>query len=134
MRHLDVSTMTFFKIWKLSRPLQITALALGAALLGGLFWAWWSHPDFKPFDSLFTTLAEQLTVSHIMISLVLLTAGFFLVGLLGAGPAKHIQRLTQWRDTLSRIGVGLGVGVVGWVFAQIHLRIFDRLFIRKGRV
>lgn len=134
MRHLGVSTMTFFKIWKLSRPLQVTALALGATLLGGIFWAWWSHPGFKPFEALFTTLAEQLTINHIMSALVLLTIGFLLVALLGAGSAKRIQRLTQWRDTLSRIGVGLGVGLFGWIFVCVHLRLFDRLFLRKGRV
>ena len=133
-QHLDVSSMTFFKIWKLSRPLQITATILGAALVGGLFWAWWSHPGFKPFESLFTILAEQLTVSHIMITLVLLTGGFLLVALVGAGNARHIKHMVKWQDTLSRIGVGLGVGLVGWIFAQLHLRIFDRLFLRKGRI
>ena len=134
MRHLGVSSMAAFKIWKLSKPLQLTAFVLAAALVGALLWAWWSPPDYRPFASLFGWLAEQLTVSHLMLTALTILSGFILVSLLGAGAAQQIQRTVKWRETLGRIGVALGVGVLGWIFAQLHLRVFDRLFLRKGRV
>jgi predicted acylesterase/phospholipase RssA len=35
---------------------------------------------------------------------------------------------------VTRVGIGLGIGIVGWVAARIHLLIFDRLFLRLGKL
>jgi hypothetical protein len=40
--------------------------------------------------------------------------------------------LLRWRDTLSRIAVGIGMSLFGCLLARLHLIVFDRLFLRLG--
>lgn len=133
-KHLQAAQMTFFKVWKISPPLTITAYGLLALLVAGLLWTWHAYPAYSPLASLFNYLRELLTINFMMTTLVLLLVYTVLASFIGKRNAKHVKALAHLSDTLKRMGVALGIGIVGWIGAQIHLRIFDRLFLRLGRV
>lgn len=134
MDHLKVSQFTFFKIFKLSKPLNIFTKILAGLLISVLIYLWVVYPDYKPFESMLTEVGSNLSLSDIMSTFAFMLAGFILVAIIGPRKTGYIKRFAKWRDTLNRIGVGLGIGLVGWLGAQIHLRIFDRLFLYKGRL
>jgi hypothetical protein len=66
---------------------------------------------------------------------------------LGSGPPElEIADIGSWtrpttlwrimrpRKTLQQIAIGLGMTTLGCFVARLHLHIFDRLFLRNGRV
>ena len=42
--------------------------------------------------------------------------------------------MLKLRSIGQRAVIGLGIGLIGWVAAGLHLWVFDRLFILLGRV
>jgi len=44
------------------------------------------------------------------------------------------MRVVRYRDTLSEIAIGVGMSLVGWILARIHLHVFDKWYLRAGRV
>jgi len=130
---LKVSPMTFFKVWMLSRPLKITALLVGFILLAGLGYLWYSHPGLTLPEHTWEWLKQSLTVGKVLTTLSLMLVGVWLVNIAGRTAGVAMQ-VTQFRESLYRIIVGLSIGIVGWVGAFIHLHLFDRIFKNLGRV
>jgi hypothetical protein len=45
---------------------------------------------------------------------------------------RTILRFVDYRKTAYEITVGASMGILGWIVAQVHLRIFDKLYLRWG--
>ena len=115
LKLLKVGSQRAFKIWKLNTPLKITAWVIGIAaliLLLGACWKW-SSVALITLGAIGTTIAVTIA---------------------GAIFGKTVMRVVRYRDTLSEIAIGVGMSLVGWILARIHLHIFDRLYLRKGRI
>ena len=117
MRQLKVADKLAFRIWLLSSGLKVGALCGGLALLGWIGFLAYAH---------WRATAFSLTIGALLTAVVCAA-----VGLAGwGGLAKSIQ----YRKTLQSVIVGLAMGTVGWLLARLHLHVFDRWFLRQGRL
>jgi len=116
---LDVSPVTFLKIWKLSPPLRTVSAVAGIVaalvLLYGLV-AWRGEPFLSPKGIAAAVAMALLTVA------------------LGSVGLKWVARLINYRKTVWQMLVGAGLSLVGWIGTNIHLKLFDRWFLEKGRM
>ena len=114
---LKVASNLAFKIWILWRPLQVTAALLALLLFVVLVWfyeTWWGIQ------------LVRLTLGGLAIM-----GGMFLAGkILGS----TVMRIINYRKTLEEFAVGLGMSVVGFLIARIHVHVFDRLYLRWGKL
>ncbi len=133
VKHLKASSMTFFKVWKLYRPLQLTALLIGLALLVSLVYLGVTNPGLTLSESTWQGIQASLTLGNLLTTLGLIVIGILAVNLAGR-MGGLAMRVTSLRETLYRILVGLGVGILGWLGAFLHLRLLDKLFKWLGRV
>ncbi|HEY8460772.1 MAG TPA: tetratricopeptide repeat-containing protein [Blastocatellia bacterium] len=127
---LSVASSLAFKIWRLWPPLKIFAAAAGSILLGLFAWfCWknWNDPvvsfDFGKPDE--TPL--RLTWGWTAITVATTVAGSLLPSF-----ARNILRALDYRKTAYEIAVGVAMGALGWIAAQLHLRVFDRLYLWWG--
>jgi hypothetical protein len=113
-KQLGASHILAFKIWKLSTMLRRTSLGLGIVALAFAVWAWfhWAQKGVK------------FTVWEIGVSIAFMIASMIL--------GKTVMRVVRWRDTLTFIVVGLATSILGWIVANIHLKFFDRMFLKQG--
>jgi hypothetical protein len=112
---LRVARSSAFKIWKISRPLRIAGVVLTIAALAVLTWALWEYRSLS-----------VLTVQDIGI-VIAVTAAVSIFGKMVAGIARL-------RETVGQMAVGILMTLFGWIAARIHLYIFDRWFLWRGRV
>jgi predicted acylesterase/phospholipase RssA len=112
---LEVARNTAFKIWRISRLLRVVSVLLGIAAFIALIYACWRYWS-----------TSLLTVGMITIFLAT-AAGTALIG-------KNAMRIVRFRETMMRVAISLVLLVVGWLLAGIHLLIFDRWFLRSGRI
>lgn len=119
-RQLGVSGSLAFKIWKLSKPLKIFAWILAALALVFAIWAVVRFPTFAIVPAITLWGIAKFVASFLALSLLA-----FLFG-------KWVKRVVRWRDTLWLIGVGILMATLGWIFARLHLHVFDPLFLRGG--
>ena len=114
---LKVAGNLAFKIWILWRPLQVTAAVLALLAFVVLVWfyeTWWGVQLVK------------LTLGGLAIM-----GGMFLLGkILGS----TVMRIINYRKTLEEFAVGLGMSVLGFAIARIHVHVFDRLYLRWGKL
>jgi hypothetical protein len=115
MKLLKVGSQRAFKIWQLSLPLKITGWILGFIALAALFWACWKWSS-----------VALITLGSIGITMAVL--------ILGAIFGKTVMQIVRYRETLTQIALGVVMALAGWILARIHLHIFDRLFLLKGRL
>ena len=115
LKLLNVCSQRAFKIWRLNIFLKITAWILGALALILLLWACWK------WDSVaLITLGTIGTAAAVLIA--------------GAVVGKTVMRVVRYRDTLMEIAFGIAMSLLGWLLARIHLHIFDKWYLRAGRV
>lgn len=115
IRLLGVSKHKAFKIWRLSLPLKIIAGLLGVTAFLGLAWlSWklWSKP--------------LLTVSMVVSAVLWVVLGLFV--------GSTIVRIVNCRKTLTQIGIGIGMALLGFIAARIHLHLFDKWYLKLGRI
>ena len=115
MELLKVANYQAFKIWRLVSGLRILGWFLLAVLVLAAGWACYHWSDFP-----------LLTPRRIGIT-ALVAAGTVLLG-------SRLMRLIRYKDTAERVGISIGMGVVGWILASIHILVFDRLYLRRGRL
>jgi hypothetical protein len=130
LKLLSVAASLAFKIWRLWPPLSAFAITLGVALLGLFGWFCWKNwrapivsfdfgePGATPFQ---WTWGEAAIIVAIIMAFGLLPAF-----------ARNILRIRDYRKTAYEITVGLVMGLVGWIPAQLHLRVFDKLYLWWG--
>jgi hypothetical protein len=112
---LGVARSSAFKIWKISRPLRIAGVLLTIAALALLTWALWEYRNLS-----------VLTIREIGI-FIAVTAAVSIFG-------KMIAGIARLRETIGQMAVGTLMTLFGWIAARIHLYIFDRWFLWRGRV
>ena len=132
--NLEVAPMTFGKIWKLDKKLSFFANASEVLILIAIAYVWYSAPGWKPFNNILSGLGNQLTINAIMLTIVLLLAVGFVTSLLGKKKGKYIELLLSYKEIPRRILGGVAVGLIGWIGANVHLRIFDKMFQKAGKV
>jgi predicted acylesterase/phospholipase RssA len=111
-RQLKFGSKLAFKIWWQARWLQIVALLVLVAVAASLVSVVWG----------------EVTID---VRAVLLSVFWAVVGFAGYGV---VGKVFNYRKTLREIFIGLGMATVGFVFARLHLHVFDRLFLNKGRL
>jgi predicted acylesterase/phospholipase RssA len=114
---LKVASNLAFKIWMLWRPLQVTAAVLALVLAGLLLLSletWWGIELVK------------LTLGGVVIMGAMFIAGKIL--------GSTVMRFVNYRKTLEEFAVGLGMSVLGFAIARVHLHVFDRLYLRWGKL
>jgi predicted acylesterase/phospholipase RssA len=142
-RHLAVSHLKFFKVWHLSAALKALAVALALLLVGGV--GYWfidglrAHPQLSlletaPMQALWGWLANALTLRNLAGGGVLLLVGYLVLALFGQRFGKRIMQFFRLRSILRRAAIGVGIGLIGWILPMLHLALFDRLFLRLGRL
>jgi len=112
---LKTANFTAFKVWRLSRPLKLFGWLLSAAailVVSGACYHWRSH--------------SIISVGGLGV-LVLIAVATALLG-------SRVVKIVRYKDTAERIGISIGMGVLGWLLASIHLLIFDRLYLARGRL
>jgi predicted acylesterase/phospholipase RssA len=115
-KQLEVGSVLAFKIWKLSPMLRRVSWAGAVAVAALVIWLLYKYWDFVPFG--------RLTVGGLTVFFGALVVGiaFPLVNWLNpAGAAQGYIRKAL-------------IAVAGFVATNIHLLIFDRMFLRRGRL
>jgi predicted acylesterase/phospholipase RssA len=128
LKLLSVASCLAFKIWKLWAPLKAFAICSGVALLGLFGWFCWNNWNIHIVSFDFgrpDETATQLTWGEAAITVATAVAASLL-------PA-FILRVVNYRKTAYEIAVGLAMGALGWMAAQLHLRVFDKLYLWWGR-
>lgn len=125
-RQLRFADRLALKVWYVARELQIAigVLVLILIPLGllELYESWdalraaWNQPLFEPPPTWGQTAIR---------------IGLGVLSLAGLGL---ITRILNYRKTLQQLLIGIGMATVGFVFARLHLHVFDRLFLWQGRM
>jgi predicted acylesterase/phospholipase RssA len=115
MQFLDVAKNDTFKIWRLSRPLQGVTATLGTASLIGLVLGY-----RKRWRNVF--LAGNKIGTRITTAVAALT---FL---------SIVMRSFRQRVTLTQACVSVAMSFFGWVAARVQLHLFDKWYLRRGRI
>jgi predicted acylesterase/phospholipase RssA len=140
-RLLDVSSNAAFKIWKLSMPLIILKKAMLVGLLAVVVWAfylWWKSGTSLLTQSVYERVSDYLTFKRLGVG-ILYFLGFTILAavinaLVGAARGKRIMQAIKWRDTLKSIVIGIVAGITGVTVTRLHLYVFDRLYLRYGKI
>ncbi|MEJ2201493.1 MAG: patatin-like phospholipase family protein [Desulfuromonadaceae bacterium] len=115
-KQLAAGKKLMFKAWRLSPRLKVAGIlliALTIFVVGGLLWAF----------------------SDTTFSIGGITSGLVIAGLLLLVPLAWPARLAVMPGRVLRESlVKLGLAVFGWVVAQTHLKIFDPVFLNRGRI
>jgi len=133
LRHLRAGSQLAFKVWHLHPALNAVriafTIALGVGALCGLIYLWRAHVQI-PLDGQHINLGKL--AGNILVLLVP-------IGLAIAFPVAKawINRLKPALNPgsiISRILFALVMASVGWLLCGLHLLVFDKLFLRLGRV
>ena len=124
LRQLKVAQQNLFKIYKLSRPVTIVTLFVLLGLAGGL---WYEFGE--EFQS---TLATPVTVGQVLLLLVMMMLGVVMPFLSRTIEALRFLRTPS--DLIFRFVVRAVFPALGFIFVILHLEIFDRLFLRRGKL
>ena len=112
---LKVAGNTALKIWLLSKPLKIVGMIIALAAVIAFLAASFKWPALP-----------LITLGMIGTSLL-----FFIIGLF---VGKTILRIVNFRETLTQIAIGVGMSLLGWGVARLHLHVFDKWYLRAGRM
>lgn len=111
---LTTSSANAFKVWRLVPALYWSGLALAGAVVAAVFAAAYWGPS-----------VELLTFR----TAVILATAALAATVLGKAPVMALQH----RTTIRRFLIGLGLCLVGWIAARLHLLVFDRLYLKLGQ-
>ncbi len=116
-KQLGVGASRAFKVWRLSHGLQILGTAVLLAVAGSLvtlvYRSWDVNVGFGPWS-----------LGTIIIWILILGAGLLYPTLQFLSPQSAMK---TW-------AVKLALGILGWVASNIHLRLFDPVFLRRGKL
>jgi len=121
MKRLKDAEVIAFKVWRQSRILQLGASIVSLALLVFLI-ARWEHWSLQPLPRAHPPLT--LGIATIIVIIAVLLSLF--------GPM--LMRFIRAPKTFQQIVIGIGMTTFGFVVARLHLHVFDKMFLRLGRV
>ena len=124
LKHLDVASEKFVKIFRLSWSITITTFVVVLAILSGLWFVY--GEDIKAL------LAHEVTIGAL-----LLVAGVFALGFLAPKLGRAFRVLGFLRTPAQVVAQIFGLlllAVIGSWLVALHLAIFDSLFLRHGRI
>jgi predicted acylesterase/phospholipase RssA len=116
-RQLKIAEFIAFKVWRQSRMLQFGAAAV-ALILAVLLFFQWKHWYALPLPQLTLGALFLIVVAAALLPLV----------------ASAVFRAVRFPKTLQQIAIGFGMTAFGFIIARLHLHVFDKLFLRQGRV
>lgn len=146
MRSLNVGSARALKVWKLLPLLPVALLLGGVVLVTGLVCLFMTVSILRRFvfDARELILVGMAWVAEFVLGFAdsvsaavttpvgAMVTTILVLGLLTFGG--EIIQLVRRHKPLTNIAVGLLMASVGWVAAGLHLLIFDKLFLRQGRV
>lgn len=112
---LQVGSALFFKAWQLIPWLKITAFAIAgliALLLFQLIAAQWHSTLFS------------ISVGGLILALLGVLTALFLPAMRWLNPKKEVHSLV----------IKVAIALSGYFLAKLHLTIFDRLFLARGKL
>lgn len=128
-RLLSVAANVPFKVWQLSGALVFLKwlLALAALAIVVAFLA-------SKWNDQLISLTYKTAVTWIggAVAIVMLTA--LAKAIFGKTTGGAVVRVFKWRDTIRRYLALLGMATVGWLAARLHLHVFDKLYLRLGKL
>jgi predicted acylesterase/phospholipase RssA len=119
---LSASSSIAFKVWKQIPVLRYTAWILGVLLAAVIVWFFITKTEYQ-------LLNLSITVGGLrnwIIGFVIASLAAYLLGI--------FAKVIYWRNALTRIAIGIGMCLFGWLAARLHLLIFDKLFLNRGNV
>ncbi len=123
LHHLEVAQELLFKVFRLSWPVTVlTGLVVG--LIGWTVWKWWG-------DSILALLNRDVQIKQLVTMAVVFAIGFVPWA---SRTFKLLRFIRSPAEFLLRFVLRGLVPAVGSIFVWIHLLIFDRIFLRLGRV
>lgn len=130
LRHLRAGSSLAFKVWRLHPLLRaIAVLLLGSAAIGaivGLVYLMCHH----------TQVLVAVNLGSLSKSLLFALGALLLGALLPLAKAwiNRVRPLLKPGSALAQIALGVVMASVGWFVCRVHLCLFDRIFLRLGRV
>jgi hypothetical protein len=136
---LDTGASLAFKAWKLSPPLVVLKWALAVVALLGLGWLFfdlWNASVIPP--ALYKWVSGWLTYKWVAVTaltiIVVRLVVSFLDHHLGKNRGQYVVRALRPRETLNYVAIGLFMGTLGFLFARLHLHVFDRFYLGRGKL
>jgi predicted acylesterase/phospholipase RssA len=117
-RQLQVGHNVAFKIWRLSPALSATAITAAVVIAIAVVWAitrYWRTSVTATFDS--------------SVGTIVLT-----IGLMAAALVFPVLKMLQPMEALRGYVSKAALAFLGWIAANVHLAVFDRMFKRRGRM
>lgn len=118
-RLIGAGAMLFFRIWGLDHLLKAVAIVCGLALALALVASVALH-----WQAPLGVSTPQVSVGQLVLALAAFAAALWLPVMRWLNPARAMRGVL----------VQLGLALAGWVTSNIHLAVFDRRFLRLGRV
>jgi predicted acylesterase/phospholipase RssA len=113
-RLLRIGSQTAFKIWRVSPLLHVLGIAgIGAALCGSLA-LWWTY--------------RSVSIASVG------SLGILVLAFGAAMVMPQIVAIVRYRQTIGTAGLKSLLGLVLAFAFKIHLMVFDRIFLERGRL
>jgi predicted acylesterase/phospholipase RssA len=112
-KQLRIGGLTPGKVWMLSPVLTVAGILIALAGVAGLGWLAWTYRS-----------TSLVTVKGLAVFLIVLGA---------MAIVPHLVRIIRYGRTFSDFGLRCLVAAVLAVGFKIHLRVFDPIFLRRGR-
>lgn len=116
-QQLGVASSLLFKVWRLVPALRWASWLLAAAAVAVILWLIASNWRTNLIDS-------PITVGAVVVTLAVAAAGMIIPAL------KWFSLRKAWQDAVGKTVAAL----VGYVLTKIHLLVFDRWFLRRGKL
>ncbi len=133
LRHLRAGSQLAFKVWHLHPALNAVRVAFLAAIgigaLGALIYLWRAHVQIAldGYRINLGSLARSVLILLVPIALAILFP-------VAKAWINRLKPALNPGSIVSRIAFGVVMALVGWWLCRLHLWVFDRLFLRLGRV
>jgi predicted acylesterase/phospholipase RssA len=130
LRDLDVGRQIAFKVWSLVPALRVAKWLLGAAAAAAVLYC--AVVIVRRDPPLTTTLDWSALLRYALWMLVPIALAAALPKakrlIQGSAQALHIRSL------VTKIAFGVAMSILGWLLCRVHVVVFDRLFLRHGKV
>jgi hypothetical protein len=77
---------------------------------------------------------QSVGAGVLVVLFVFAAIAFVVNAVLGKKRGKSVMFLLKGKSTLRDIAVGIGMSTLGFLAARLHLHVFDKLFLRYGKL